>query len=65
MKTVFHNPRLYKHLKDATKVASDLLQDIKTGQIDPHGSINDMITSEPSFISCVQFLMEDLTISRN
>lgn len=58
-------PELYKHLKDATKEASDLLQDIKTGQIDPKGgiiNINDMIESKTAFKSCVHYLMESKDI---
>ncbi|MEE9214121.1 MAG: hypothetical protein V3U54_04885 [Thermodesulfobacteriota bacterium] len=63
---MFHNPRLYKHLKAATKEASDLLHGIKSGKIPPlyRGNVNDMIASERSFKSCVRFLMEDLTIER-
>ncbi len=65
MKTTFHNPRLYEHLKAATEVALYLLQDIKSGKIYPEGGdVNAMIANEPSFISCVHFLMEDRTIKR-
>ncbi len=61
-----HNPRLCKHLKAATEAASDLLHGIKSGQIPPlyRGDVNAMIASEHLFISCVNFLMEDLTIKR-
>ncbi len=62
---MFHNPRLYNHLKVATEAALYLLHDIKSGKIHPEGGdVNAMIASEPSFISCVNFLMEDLTIKR-
>ena len=62
---MFHNPRLYNHLKAATEAASDLLHGIKSGQIHPEGGdVNAMIASESSFKSCVRFLMEDLTIER-
>jgi len=61
---MFHNPGFYKHLKAATKEASVLLHDIKSERIIPKGTINDMIANESSFMSCVQFLMEDLSIER-
>jgi hypothetical protein len=62
---MFKNPRLYKHLKAATEAASNLLHGIRTEQVVPKESnIDDIIASEPSFKSCVQFLMEDLTIER-
>ena len=67
-KTMFQNPKLYEHLKDATKEASDLLQDIKTGQINPEGhqiiNINNMIESLTAFKSCVHYLMESKDIKR-
>ena len=56
------NSNLYKHLKAATKDASDLLHSIKSEQIDPPADINAVITNDASFISCVGYLMESYDI---
>ncbi len=62
---MFHNPRLYNHLKAATEAALYLLHDIKSGKIHPEGGdVNAMIANEPSFISCVHFLMDDSVMER-
>ena len=59
---MFLNPGLYKHLKAATKDASDLLRDIKSGKTDPPSDINAEIANEDSFVSCVGYLMESYDI---
>ncbi len=62
---MLHNPEFYKHLKAATKEASVLLHDIKSDRIIPKkGTINDVIARGSFFMSCVQFLMKDLSIER-
>jgi len=71
MTNKLHNPGLYKHLKAATKEASDLLHDIKSNADIESGiyyqdriAVNDEIVVGTSFKSCVQFLMEDLSMDR-
>mgnify|MGYP003997470149 CR=1 FL=1 len=57
---MFHNPGLYKHLKAATKEASDMLHGIKSGQVVPmEGGVDDIIATEPSFELCMQYLTEN------
>lgn len=57
---MFRNPDFYKHLKAATKEASDLLHGIKSGQIAPNeGGVDNILASESSFELCVQYLTEN------
>ena len=89
MTNKFHNPELYKHLKAATKEASDLLKSLvnklqavptqkinKVPAVDPAQKkadrklrkgietelstiVEETIPNEPSFKSCVEYLMKD------
>ena len=57
---MFHNPDFYAYLKAATEEISELLHNVKSGQIAPKaGSVDNIIASEPSFELCVQYLTEN------
>ena len=63
------NPGFYKHLKAATKEASDRLKDIKQSEIEAGIGTSQNIDSiiigyGISFKSCVNYLMEDMSMER-
>jgi len=60
MTSRFNNQELYKHLKAATKEASDLLHNIKSARISPQeDSIDNILAKEPSFELCIQYLTDN------
>ncbi|GAG93504.1 unnamed protein product, partial [marine sediment metagenome] len=82
LRNMFHNPELHKHLKAATKEASDSLTSLvnkllvvptqekvdrklrKEIKTELSAIVEEIIPNQPSFKSCVEYLVKDVDINQ-